>query len=139
LLPTITVNYVELRLTPSKLQLTTLIVGYASVVLFLFIFSPLILLPLVLLLCELLYDEGVIGANYHYKFQGNLRFTSQGEIDWHQHKAVILNAQILTRWLILFRVDHPHYHWILVWRDSVSSEQAYRQLVLFTYQYFAPR
>ncbi|WP_428470382.1 protein YgfX [Photobacterium angustum] len=138
MLLTTTVNYADLYLFPSKLQIATLTVAYLCVAIFLLFSSSLLILPIALIMCEKLYDEYLNSAIYSYRLQGRFRLSSAGEVYYQQQRGSVSHIRPLTRWLIIFKVEGLSHRWIIVWRDSLS-ERHYRHLKMFTYLYFSPR
>ncbi|WP_318479401.1 protein YgfX [Photobacterium leiognathi] len=138
MLLTTTVNYADFYLTPSKLHIATLCLGYLSVATFLFIITPFFWLPIALLLCEFLFDEWLQSAAYAYQLQGSVRISSQGDVYFRHQHGKLVYLRPLTRWLIVLRVQGLDHQWLLVWRDS-CTDASYRTLKMFTYLHFSPR
>ncbi|WP_346769455.1 protein YgfX [Photobacterium sp. Ph5] len=138
MLLTTTVNYADLYLVPSKLQIATLTVAYLCVAIFLLFSSSLLILPIALILCEKLYDEYLNSAIYSYRLQGRFRLSSVGDIYYQQQRGVVTYARPLTRWLIIFKVQGLSYRWLIVWRDS-CAEPHYRHIKMFIYLHLSPR
>lgn len=132
MLPTITASFVNLRLHPSQKIFAALSALYLGVAIALFV--PLLTswLPLIIVtfLLECLWIEWLERYQHYYRQQGILSITVSGVVNWQQQKWQINKIKVVTRWFILFRMQHAQeVTWVCVSHDA-CNDQEYRSLAM---------
>ncbi|MGF1792106.1 protein YgfX [Photobacterium profundum] len=128
----ITASFVNLRLHPSQKILAALSTLYLGVAIALFVSLFMSWLPqiVVIFLLECLWIEWLERYQHYCHQQGNLSITVSGAVNWQQQKWQINKIKVVTRWFILFRMQHAQeVSWVCVSHDACKDEE-YRALAM---------